>query len=285
MIAIKALCFIVLLGFTSGESDLGDPLTPEDFAYSESAEYRNEVMNESEHDEDGSPNAFEGDISLSQEDLEVLEERGIPGLREVVGHSSRKWPKGRDGLVKIPLFIPTGLSKKRKADIAKAVAEYKKKTCIRFVKYNGEKRKYVKLHADPNVCESPLGMMTYYNKVVVGKGCSMGNIIHELMHSLGFFHEHTRSDRDKYVNVLWNKIPKDWKKNFYKCNDPRSAKIFGGKCQDLKVGYDYRSIMHYSKYLMNKLTIQPKKKGVQIGQRSGLSKKDVQGIKEHYGCK
>jgi hypothetical protein len=33
-----------------------------------------------------------------------------------------------------------------------------------------------------------------------------GTIMHELMHRVGFHHEHTRPDRDKYVEILWDKI-------------------------------------------------------------------------------
>ena len=36
----------------------------------------------------------------------------------------------------------------------------------------------------------------------LGDGClSKGIAIHEIMHTLGFYHEHTRRDRDRHVFV------------------------------------------------------------------------------------
>jgi hypothetical protein len=46
-------------------------------------------------------------------------------------------------------------------------------------------------------------------EISLGQGCltlGPGIAIHEIMHALGFFHEQSRPDRDKFVTVIWNNI-------------------------------------------------------------------------------
>lgn len=48
---------------------------------------------------------------------------------------------------------------------------------------------------------------SFFQIVVFGYDCmSLGEITHEVMHILGFSHEHTRPDRDRYVTILWDNI-------------------------------------------------------------------------------
>ena len=56
------------------------------------------------------------------------------------------------------------------------------------------------------------------------------------MHAIGFYHEHSRADRDNYVKVQLNNIkPSKWD-NF---NKQIESHTYGLK-------YDYKSIMHYA---------------------------------------
>ena len=53
----------------------------------------------------------------------------------------------------------------------------------------------------------------------------------------GFWHEQSRADRDDYVTINWDNIPKDKHHNFLKYNYKET--------DDLNRPYDYGSVMHY----------------------------------------
>lgn len=56
-------------------------------------------------------------------------------------------------------------------------------------------------------CWSSIGYSGYDQDLSIDHGCGYkGVIIHEILHALGFFHEQSRLDRDKYVTIKWDNI-------------------------------------------------------------------------------
>ena len=129
-------------------------------------------------------------------------------------------------------------------------------------------------------------MTTFLKAVSLGKNCDkFGIVVHELGHVVGFWHEHTRPDRDGYIDVIYANILDNQDYNFQKM--PRE------EINSLGEEYDFGSIMHYSRNTFSRGpfldTILPKldkQTHVRptIGQRTRLSKGDVVQAKKLYSC-
>lgn len=122
--------------------------------------------------------------------------------------------------------------------------------------------------------------------VSLGPGCSkVGNAIHELGHALGLYHEHTRSDRDMYINVNVENIEDGQEINFH-INRKYQQNIIDS------VDYDLGSVMHYkhlyfSKNGENTIDIKPDiyiPECISFGQRKKLTYKDALKINVLYQC-
>lgn len=108
--------------------------------------------------------------------------------------------------------------------------------------------------------------------------------MHELGHVVGFWHEHTRPDRENHVVIELNNIMKGQDYNFNKLS-PEEVDSLG-------MAYDYDSIMHYARntfskgtYLDTILPIEVKgKKRPEIGQRLRLSAGDISQANLLYKC-
>lgn len=70
---------------------------------------------------------------------------------------------------------------------------------------------------------------------------SKGTIMHELLHIVGFQHEQSRSDRDDYVDVIFDNIVQQaqMQKNFNR-HDTKNLVI-----------YDYNSVMQYPRKVLD----------------------------------
>lgn len=134
---------------------------------------------------------------------------------------------------------------------------------------------YFRYTSNASTCQSYIGMIGYGQSLYVGNYCSTGNMIHEMGHAVGLFHEHNRLDRDSKVTISWGNVQAGQSSNFYINTNGYNIDL-----------YDYGSIMHYpaNAFTSNgQPTITTIPAGIPIGQRSGLSAGDIAGVRNLYG--
>ncbi|XP_064079183.1 zinc metalloproteinase nas-4-like isoform X6 [Macrobrachium nipponense] len=262
------------------ETDIpGAPLSPNDFENSEVMIHESiDISHQADPIE--LAGLFQGDIILDPEDqLEKLAKlnttrRGRSAMIDI----HRRWPNGV-----IPYVISQTYDENERATIAKAMSEYHNKTCIRFVPRTVEKDYIHILKGDGNLsrCSSSVGRVSGAQPVSLGPGCLYAGIVmHEFMHAAGFWHEQSRYDRDNYITINKLNVKDGMWFNFEKYN--------WDKIQSLGVPYDLESVMHYGPYAFaakeGQPTIIPRDTGVEIGQRRGFSKSDIEKLQKLYNC-
>lgn len=113
----------------------------------------------------------------------------------------------------------------------------------------------------------------------------IGSTIHELSHALGMWHEHSRRDRDSYIQINFQNIQENALVNFGILSPDEMGQI------PSNVGYDIESVMHYSADAFaaqpgtNTITPLPGVPCAQnMGQRIGMSYKDQLRLNHMYQC-
>jgi hypothetical protein len=207
---------------------------------------------------------FEGDIYLGHVDDDDAQPQGI-------GRSGNqfRWPNGR-----VPFVIHPALPNKER--VTRAIDHWHAHTRIRLVPRTNEKD-FVEF-VDQGGCFSSVGRVGGRQVISLGINCSVGSAIHEIGHAVGLWHEQSREDRGKFIEILAANIDPVAKPNFN---------------QHIKDGddlgpYDFGSIMHYPPRAFSintQPTIRakvPLPPGVVMGQRNGLSEGDKAAVRALY---
>ncbi|XP_069077862.1 astacin-like metalloendopeptidase isoform X2 [Pleurodeles waltl] len=188
------------------------------------------------------------------------------------------WPKSSSGAVHVPYIISPSYTDRHLALIREALEEFNTLTCIKLVNRTTE-TDYLSITSE-NGCWSYIGKIGGGQTVSLAESTCMskGIIHHEVDHALGFYHEHTRSDRDEYVDIQLHNIAEGNKENFEK-----------QETNNLDLPYDFQSVLHYGRYAYSKTpglpSIIPKPDpNIEIGQRYGLSPLDVAKLNRLYSC-
>ncbi|NWY57392.1 MEP1B protein, partial [Chionis minor] len=181
----------------------------------------------------------------------------------------------------IPYVLDDSLEMNAKGLILKAFEQYRLKTCIDFKPWAGEQN-YISVFKGSGCWSSVGNRQEGLQQLSIGANCDrIGTIQHEFMHALGFWHEQSRSDRDDYVSIIWDRIQAGKDHNFNKYDDKTS--------DSLNVPYDYTSVMHYSQNAFRNgteptiVTNIPDFMDV-IGQRMDFSDYDLQKLNRLYNC-
>uniref|UniRef100_A0A3Q2QSP3 Metalloendopeptidase n=1 Tax=Fundulus heteroclitus TaxID=8078 RepID=A0A3Q2QSP3_FUNHE len=139
--------------------------------------------------EEAGLNLIEGDIVLDETQTR----------NSIIGDEYR-WP------TTVPYYMEDDLEINAKGVILKAFEQYRLKTCIDFKPWSGEEN-YISIFKGSGCFSSVGNRRVGKQRLSIGTNCDrIATIEHEFLHALGFWHEQSRSDRDDYVQIMWDRI-------------------------------------------------------------------------------
>ncbi|CAK5035548.1 unnamed protein product [Meloidogyne enterolobii] len=230
----------VFLNFvTSGSSVLRPKRGSEQYSWITESE-------STESDEEMTPSTistddfvFVGDMVFEKKNIEDedSEEEGVQ--KSVIKDKSMIWPNKQ-----MPIHFHSSVGRRARKAVQTAINILADATCISFPKYDPNLHKnYMTIKSSENGCWTFVGFKDTqeHNQINLASGVALCEsspaAIHEIMHSLGVYHEQNRYDRDEYIEVLFDNLMPNVVSQYQK-QSKATLETYGEP-------YDYGSIMHY----------------------------------------
>ncbi|MCB9061695.1 MAG: M12 family metallopeptidase [Halobacteriovoraceae bacterium] len=158
--------------------------------------------------------------------------KGKPNNQKIKIEKPSLWP---DGIV--PYVIDSRLE--IEGQVLTAIDFMNQQTNLQFIPRQGQKD-YIYFTSGKEHCYSFVGKVGGKQEIKLSNGCRVGEILHEMNHAVGRFHEQSREDRDNYIEIFWGNIEEKFHDQFRRV--PKS--VFNLYNDEL----DLQSIMMYDPY-------------------------------------
>ncbi|MCE7068658.1 M12 family metallopeptidase, partial [Dyadobacter sp. CY326] len=216
---------------------------------------------------------WQGDIVLTPEQLG----QGTDPNARISGSGASnliyRWPNGV-----IPYEIAPEVDPALNITIKDAIAYWQFKTSITLVPRTNQVDYVRFVIGDESLSE--IGKIGNMQEIKLTKYASRRDVIHEIGHTIGLLHEHTRDDRDKWITVKWENVNEEGKEELktYGTRYPGYPTFGNGPL-------DYKSVMIYAatSYSKNGNPTMVRKDNLQIwALEDQLSERDANTVEQMY---